>query len=79
MAFDYEKLRKETTWDVSKKELGYKEGEPINIGYLCTDRNVELGRGKKLALLHENHEGNLKKYTYQDLSELTNAWGEQGL
>ncbi|MFH1264004.1 MAG: acetate--CoA ligase [Pseudomonadota bacterium] len=74
MTFDYEKAREQITWELAKKELGYKDGDPLNLGYLCTDRNVEKGRGSKLAFIHENHEGTLKKYTYQDLKELTNGW-----
>lgn len=76
MTFDYEAFRKEITWDVAKKELGYEEGNPINIGYICADRNVELGRGDKLALVHENHEGTIRNYTYKDLTELTNGWAQ---
>ena len=30
-AIDYEALRKTITWDVSKRELGYRDGAPINI------------------------------------------------
>jgi acetyl-CoA synthetase len=83
MAFDYEKLRREISWDLAKKELGYRDGDPINLAYVCVDRNVEQGRGEKLALVHENHEGEIRNYTYRDLQLLTNGWadflGKQGI
>ncbi|MFH1018118.1 MAG: acetate--CoA ligase [Pseudomonadota bacterium] len=72
--FDYEKLCRELTWDAAKKDLNWTEGKPINIAYVCTDRNVELGRGEKQAFLHENHEGKVRRYTYNDLKQLTNGW-----
>ena len=76
MAFDYEKLRRDISWDMAKKELAYKDGDPINLAYICVDRNVEQGRGGKLALVHENHEGEVRNYTYRDLQLLTNGWAD---
>jgi len=44
---------------------------------------VEQGRGDKKALIHENHEGEIREYTYKDLKQLTNGWAafltEQGI
>jgi acetyl-CoA synthetase len=83
MAFDYETLRRDISWDIAKKQLGYKDGDTINLAYVCVDRNVEQGRGEKLALVHENHEGEIRNYTYHDLQLLTNGWadflGKQGI
>ena len=76
MAFDYEQLRREITWDGAKRDLKCEDGGPLNIGYLCIDRNVEQGRGDKVAFLHENHEGLVRSYTYQDLKLLTNGWAD---
>ncbi len=73
-SIDYVRLRRDMSWDVAKRELGYAEGDPVNLAYICGDRNVELGRGDKLALIHENHEGELRHFTYRDLQELTNGW-----
>ncbi|MFB3854900.1 MAG: acetate--CoA ligase [Vicinamibacterales bacterium] len=72
--FDFDRLRQEVTWDVARKELGYVEGAPINIAQLAVDRNVELGRGDKVALIHEDHEGEIREFTYSDLKRLTNGW-----
>jgi acetyl-CoA synthetase len=71
---DYETLRRTITWDVAKNELGYVDGAPINIAQVCIDRNVDLGRGDKLALVHEGHEGEIQHFTYRDLKRLTNGW-----
>ncbi len=42
--------------------------------HVCIDRNVERGLGDKLALVHENHEGEIRQFTYRDLKQLTNGW-----
>ena len=74
MPFDYEQLRRELTWDVAKRELGYREGDPLNIAYICVDRHVEAGLGDRLALIHEGHEGEIRQFTFRDLQQLTNGW-----
>ncbi len=74
--FDYTRLRREVSWDLAKRELGYKDGEPINLATICVDRHVDAGRGEKLALVHETHDGTLRHYTYRDLMRLTNGWAQ---
>jgi acetyl-CoA synthetase len=64
----------QTSWAVAKKELAYEDGQPINIARICTDRNVELGRGEKLALIHEDHAGEVREFTFEDLRRLSNGW-----
>jgi acetyl-CoA synthetase len=71
---DYQELRKTIAWDVSKRELGYSEGMPLNIADVCVDRHVAAGRGDTIALVHENHEGEVRRFTYRDLMLLTNGW-----
>ena len=60
-ATDYESLRRELNWDVARKDLGLSEGEPVNIGRICTDRIVDQGLGDKKALIHEDHAGDHKR------------------
>jgi acetyl-CoA synthetase len=72
--FDYERLRREVSWDLARRELGLGDGQPVNLSHICVDRNVELGRGEKLALIHENHGGDVRRFTYRDLMRLTNGW-----
>ncbi len=75
-ASDYESLRAKTSWDAARRELGLAEHGPVNIGWLCTDRIVEQGRGEKTALLHENHAGEVRRFSFRDLSVLSNGWAD---
>ena len=74
MAFDYERARSDVTWEVAKRDLGYVEGGKVNLGYICVDRHVEQGRGDKLAMIHEGHDGTIRQFTYRDVQQLTNGW-----
>ncbi len=69
----YEDAYKDFSWEISRDELGYKEGDVINIGEYCTDRICRMGKAEKLALVWEDHKGNIKKYTFDDMRMLTNA------
>jgi len=74
-AVDYNRLRREITWDVARRELGYTDNATLNLGYLCSRRQVERGLGARTALAHEDHEGTVRRFTYLDLERLTNGWG----
>ncbi|TRZ51934.1 acetate--CoA ligase [bacterium] len=69
----YDEEIKTFSWDISKKELGYKDGDVINIGEYCTDRICRMGKGEKLALIWEGHTGEEKRYTFNDMRQLTNT------
>ena len=69
----YEDTVKNFSWEISEKELGYKKGDVINICEICTDRICRLGKGDKLALVWEDHNGKEKKYTFNDIRVLTNT------
>ena len=69
----YEERVKNFDWSISEKELGYKKGDLINIGWYCSDRICQLGKGSKMALLWENHEGHTKQYTFDDLRKCSNT------
>ena len=73
---DYQKLRREITWETARKDLDLTEGSLLNIAHLCVDRHLALGRGDKLALVHEDHAGEVRKFTYKDVSQLSNGWAE---
>ena len=74
MSFDYEQLRRDLSWDTAKRDLGWTDGQAINIAQVCVDRHAAGGRGDKVALVHENHEGVVRRFTYRDLQQLTNGW-----
>jgi len=62
------------TWASAKDELGYVDGDPINIADICVDRHVAAGRGDKPALIHEDHAGETRRFTFSDVQELSNGW-----
>lgn len=69
----YDDIYKNFSWRFAEKELEYHDGDVINIGEYCSDRICRLGKGKKLALIWENHKGSIKQYTYNDLRLLSNT------
>jgi acetyl-CoA synthetase len=72
---NYDERIKNFDWSISEKELGYKDGDNINIGWYCSDRICEMGKGNKMALLWEGLGGVEKKYTYNDIRLASNAIG----
>lgn len=81
--FDYDALRRETSWDLARQELDCPVGSPVNIGRICIDRHVDAGRGDKTALIHEDHGGQLREFSFRDIKELSGGWAaflrEQGV
>ena len=71
----YEESIKNFDWSISEKELDYKEGDPINIGWYCADRICQMGKADKLALLWEGFGGIEKKYTFNDIRIYSNKVG----
>lgn len=63
----YDERIKDFDWSISEKELGYKDGDVINIGWYCSDRICQMGKADKLALLWENATGREKNYTFNDV------------
>jgi acetyl-CoA synthetase len=71
----YEERAKNFDWSISEKELEYKPGDVLNIGWYCSDRICNMGKGDKPALLWENQAGKEKRYTYHDVRRASNAIG----
>ncbi|MCU0289437.1 MAG: acetate--CoA ligase [Acidobacteria bacterium] len=69
----YDERLKDFNWGVSEAELGYQKGNVINIGEYCSDRICRMGKADKLALVWEGHNGEIKKYTFNDMRVLTNT------
>ena len=69
----YDEEVKEFSWDLSKKELNYIDGDTINIGEYCTDRICRLGKADKTALIWEGHSSEVKRYTFDDMRVITNT------
>jgi acetyl-CoA synthetase len=71
----YNERIKDFDWNISEKELGYKPGDIINIGWYCSDRICNIGKADKLGLIWEGQGGVEKRYTYNDIRLATNAIG----
>lgn len=71
----YDERVKNFDWSISEKELGYKPGDIINIGWYCSDRICNMGKADKLGLIWEGQGGVGKRYTYNDIRLATNAIG----
>jgi len=73
----YEERLPGFSWDVARKELDYDHARSKNIAYFLTDRNCELGRKDKVALLWENADGDVtKRYTFDQLRLNANAYAK---
>jgi acetyl-CoA synthetase len=71
----YDQRWKDFSWKLAEEELEVKPGGPINIGWACTDRICQKGKGGKVALHWEGHTGAEKSYTYNDLRLASNTIG----
>ncbi len=71
----YDERIKNFDWSISEKELGYKKGDVINIGWYCTDRICQMGKADKPALIWEGQGGKAKRYTFNDIRLATNTIG----
>ena len=69
----YERLNTNFDWAIAERELGYRPGDVINIGWMCSDRLCRLGLAQKLALLWEDYQGKQKRFTYNDLRVCSNT------
>ena len=72
-AISYEERLEKFDWTNAEKELGWQRGDPINIGWYCSDRICQLGSAAKPALIWEGASGNALTYTYDDLRVLSNT------
>jgi len=70
---DYDKVVKKFSWDDVKKEIDFFEGGKVNAAYNAVDRHVKTWRKNKVALYWEG-DNDSKKYTFADLSILSNKF-----
>lgn len=61
-------------WATAGRELGYRPGAPLNIGWYCTDRICARGGAARTALVWEGMSGESRTYTYDDLRVLSNTF-----
>jgi len=63
----YEERRQGFDWSIAERELGYQHGQPLNIGWYCTDRICQLGHADKPALIWEDNSGREATFTFDDI------------
>lgn len=63
-------------WKLVEEELNYNPGDDINIGWYCTDRICNLGKGEKTALIWEGLNEEEKRYSFNELRILTNTFAK---
>ena len=71
----YEERVQHFDWSIAEKELDYVQGDVINIGWYCSDRICQQGKGDKLALIWENAMGVEKRYTFDEVRRASNTIG----
>ncbi len=48
---NYDEHYKSFSWSISEKELAYEKDKVFNIGWYCSDRICQMGKGDKKALI----------------------------
>ena len=71
----YEEKLGNFNWSFIEKELEYRTGEEINIGWYCSDRICQNGKSEKIALYYEGYEGAEKRFTFNDIRLASNTIG----
>lgn len=71
----YEERLRNFDWSIAEKELEYRKGDIINIGWYCSDRICLQGKGDKTALHYEGFGGVEKNYTFNDVRLAGNTTG----
>lgn len=71
---DYKKTYKSFSWQDYENDLDWFPGHKINAAYNAIDRNAKNYRKNKIALYYEGENGEKEKYTFQELSQLSNQF-----
>ena len=61
-------------WTQMERELGIQHHEELNLAHLAIDRHATSSRRDKVALFWERKNGETEKYTFNELSILTNKF-----
>ncbi len=76
MSRTYEECLQGFAWQQVADELGHRTGDPVNIGWYCSDRICQQGKAAKTALLWEDFRGEKRTYSFDDLRQLTNTFAQ---
>jgi acetyl-CoA synthetase len=72
----YEERCKDFSWDIAKQEMDWKDGELLNIGWICSDRVCDRGHADKLALIWEGFGDKKAQYSFADLRAYSNGFAK---
>src|SRR5690606_35561991 len=73
--WDYAQSQAQFSWQDTERELrGLPEGSGINIAWAAVDRHLAGGRGDHLAIRWLGKTGEVRDFTYANLTELTNRF-----
>jgi acetyl-CoA synthetase len=72
----YEEKYKVFDWNHAREEICYGYDGKFNIGYFCSDRICEKGHGKKVGLIWEGFDGGVKRFTYDEIRVVSNAFAK---
>jgi len=72
---DYEKTYRRFDWQEAEKELDWFPQKKLNAAYNAIDRQAKGSRKNKVALYWEGKNGEKEKYTFAELSQLSNQFG----
>ncbi|MGZ3424004.1 MAG: acetate--CoA ligase [Polyangiales bacterium] len=73
--FDYERARRDLTWDRARRSLsGLPGGRGLNIAYEAVDRHAKGARRDKVAIRWIGKDGRTENLTYGRLSALSNQF-----
>ncbi|MBU0624171.1 MAG: acetate--CoA ligase [Candidatus Thermoplasmatota archaeon] len=71
---NYEELRKTFKWSDADKDIDWFSDGMVNAAYNAVDRHAKSARKDKVALIHDDGDGHIQKFTFQQLFELTNKF-----
>jgi len=66
---DYERMRREFTWESAASGISGLPGGGLNIAHECLDRHLVTARRSKPALLWEDKDGRRERYTFEEFKE----------
>ncbi len=70
----YEERYGSFQWEQAERELEFGREGMFNIGWYCSDRICETGSRSKIALVWEGFNGDVRKYTFDELRIYSNRF-----
>ncbi|MCL4382373.1 MAG: acetate--CoA ligase [Patescibacteria group bacterium] len=72
---DYTKVYSHFLWKNYQQELKWFAPDKINAAYNAVDRHLGTWRKNKIALYWEGEDGSQKKYTFEEIANLSSQYG----